>query len=169
MVWYWHKKVLEVVFMWNKDKSVILSIAVCFILAAILTLLLFAGPWAVRIWFTAFRGMAADSPGVQRLCTLFSACFYPCAPLAYLTLYSLLRLLFNIKNENTFTTQNVKYLRRISWSCFGVALITIVGGIYYLPFLFVAVAAAFVGLLLRVVKNVMHSAAELKSENELTI
>ena len=103
------------------------------------------------------------------LCTLFSACFYPCAPLAYLTLYSLLRLLFNIRNENTFTTQNIKYLRRISWSCFGVALITLVGGIYYLPFLFVAVAAAFVGLLLRVVKNVMQSAAELKNENELTI
>ena len=141
----------------------------CLILAVILTLLLFWGPWAVRVWFVEFRGMSASSPATQRMCNLFSACFYPCAPLAYLTLYSLLRLLFNIKNENTFTTQNVKYLRRISWSCFGVALITLVGGFYYLPFLFVTTAAFFVGLLLRVVKNVMQSAAELKSENELTI
>ena len=155
--------------MWNKDKSVALSITVCFLLAAILTLLLFIGPWAVRIWFTEFRGMTAQSPITQNLITLLSLCFYPCAPFAYLTLYSLLRLLFNIKNEETFTIQNVKYLRRISWSCFAVAGITLVGGIYYLPFLFVTVAAAFVGLMLRVVKNVMQSAAELKAENELTI
>lgn len=155
--------------MWNKDKSVILSITVCFILVALLTLLLFVGPWAVKVWLIEYRGMKAQSPVTQNLCTLFSLCFYPCAPFAYLTLYSLLRLLFNIKGEDIFTLQNVKYLRRISWSCFAVAGITLVGGIYYLPFLFVTVAAAFVGLMLRVVKNVMQSAAELKAENELTI
>ncbi len=155
--------------MWNKDKSVALSIAVCFLLTAILTLLLFIGPWVVKVWLTEYRGMKAQSPVTQNLCTLFSLCFYPCAPFGYFTLYSLLRLLFNIKNEETFIMQNVKYLRRISWSCFAVAGITLIGGIYYLPFLFVTVAAAFVGLMLRVVKNVMHSAAELKAENELTI
>ena len=155
--------------MWNKDKSVVLSIAACFIFAVILTLLVFLGPWAVRIWFTEFRGMKANSPVTQHLCTVFSLCFYPCAPFGFLTLYSLLRLLFNIKGEEIFTLQNVKYLRRISWSCIAVAGITLVGGMYYLPFLFVTVAAAFVGLMLRVVKNVMQSAAELKAENELTI
>ena len=36
-------------------------------------------------------------------------------------------------------------------------------------FFFVAVAAAFVGLMLRVVKNVMESAVAIKEENELTI
>ena len=155
--------------MWNKDKSVILSITVCFILVAILTLALFLGPWAVKMWFTEYRGMKEQSPITQNLCTLFSLCFYPSAPFAYLTLYSLLMLLFNIKGEKIFTTQNVKYLRRVSWSCIAVACITLVGGVFYLPFLFIAVAAGFVGLMLRVVKNVMQSAAELKAENELTI
>jgi hypothetical protein len=35
--------------------------------------------------------------------------------------------------------------------------------------LFVAIAAAFMGLLLRIVKNVMQSAVIIKTENELTI
>ena len=155
--------------MWNKNKSVVLSITVCLILTAVLTLALFFGPWAVRMWFTEYRGMEAQSPATQHLCNLFSLCFYPSAPFAFLTLYSLLRLLFNIKGEKIFIMQNVRYLRRIAWSCFAVALITLVGGFYYLPFLFIAVAAGFMGLMLRVVKNVMQSAAELKAENELTI
>ena len=49
------------------------------------------------------------------------------------------------------------------------AVITLVCGMQYIPYLFIAVAAAFVGLMLRVVKNVMENAVELKAENELTI
>jgi hypothetical protein len=41
--------------------------------------------------------------------------------------------------------------------------------VFYIPFLFVAIAAAFVGLMLRVVKNVMQNAVEISEENELTI
>ena len=81
----------------------------------------------------------------------------------------LLKLLFNIKKGDIFITANVKYLRRISWCCFAVAAITFVGGIFYVPFGFIAIAAAFVGLMLRVVKNVMQNAVEIKTENELTI
>ena len=49
------------------------------------------------------------------------------------------------------------------------ALITLIGGCIYIPFMVVAVAAAFMGLMLRVVKNVMQNAVEIKAENELTI
>ena len=155
--------------MWNKDKSVALSIGVCFLFVVILTLALFLGPLAMKIWFTSYRGLTADSPILEKMLTLFYICFYSCAPFAYLTLYSLLRLLFHIKEEDTFTMQNVKYLRRISWCCIAVSVITFAGGIVYLPFFCIAVAAAFVGLMLRVVKNVMQSATEIKAENELTI
>jgi hypothetical protein len=44
-----------------------------------------------------------------------------------------------------------------------------VGGTQYVPFLFVAMSAAFMGLFLRIVKNVMQSAVIIKTENELTI
>ena len=155
--------------MWNRKRSVTLSLVVCFIFAVILTAGLFLGPWAVKMWFGFFRDWSEDSAAMQDMLTLFNACFYPCAVFAYVTLYSLIKLLFNIRKDEIFIMPNVRYLRRISWCCFAVALITLIGGLFYIPFLFVAVAAAFVGLMLRVVKNVMENAVEIKAENELTI
>ncbi len=155
--------------MWNRKRSVALSIAVCFIFVAILTAGLFLGPLAVKMWFTVYRGWSENGNTTKDMLMLFSACFYPSAIFAYITLYSLLKLLFNIKKDEIFINQNVKYLRRISWCCFAVAIITLIGGVFYIPFCCISVAAAFVGLMLRVVKNVMQNAVEIKTENELTI
>ena len=155
--------------MWNSKKSATLSIIVCFAFLAVLTAGLFFGPRAVSAWLTLYRGFDPNGEALSNLVRLFSVCFYPCAIFAYITLYSLLRLLFNIKKQEIFIYSNVKYLRRISWCCFAVAFITFAGGFFYLPFFFVAVAAAFVGLMLRIVKNVMQNAVEIKAENELTI
>ena len=156
-------------FMWNSKRSATLSIVVCFAFVLVLTAGLFFGPLAVRTWLCSYRGFEPGGEALSYMIRLFSICFYPSAVFAYITLYSLLRLLFNIKKQEIFIFQNVSYLRRISWCCFAVALITLVGGIFYLPFLFVAIAAAFVGLMLRIVKNVMQNAVEIKAENELTI
>ena len=155
--------------MWNRKQSVTLSLAVCFVFAVILTAGLFFGPWAVKKWFVLFRGWSESGEEMGRMLTLFSACFYPCAVFGYVTLYSLFRLLFHIRKDEIFISANVQYLRCISWCCFAVALITLVGGVFYIPFAFAAVPAAFVGLMLRVVKNVMESAVAIKEENELTI
>ncbi|MBR3843926.1 MAG: DUF2975 domain-containing protein [Clostridia bacterium] len=155
--------------MWNRDRSVTLSIVVCFIVVAILTIALFVGPWAIQLWFHLYRGWNINSFAMAKMLILFAACFYPCSVFGYLSLYSLLRLLFNIKQENIFIRQNVKYLRRISWCCFIVAIITLIGGVFYIPYLFVAMAAGFVGLMLRIVKNILQSAVEIREENELTI
>ena len=155
--------------MWNRKRSVTLSIVVCFVFVAILTLALFAGPWFVKLWFTVYRGWADNGEAMSNMSALFASCFYPCAVFAYATLYSLIKLLFNIKKGEIFINANVKYLRLISWCCFAVAIITLVGGVFYLPFSFVAVAAAFVGLMLRIVKNVMQNAVAISEENELTI
>ena len=157
------------IFMWNSKKSATLSIIVCFAFVAILTAGLFFAPRAIEIWFCVYRGWDENGTAIRDMLTLFSACFYPCAVFAYITLYSLLRLIFNIKKQEIFIYANVRYLRVISWCCFAVAAITFVGGFFYLPFCFVAVAAAFVGLMLRIVKNVMQNAVEIKAENELTI
>lgn len=155
--------------MWNRKRSVTLSIVVCFIFTLILTLGLFFGPWVVSQWLGVFRGLSAELPTLKEILTVFCVCFYPSSVFAYITLYSLLRLLFNIKKDGIFIPSNTQYLRRISWCCFAVAVITFIGGLFYIPFLFISVAAAFVGLMLRVVKNVMQSAVEIKAENELTI
>ena len=155
--------------MWNQKRSATLSVIVCFVFTAILTAGLFFGPWAVKMWFVTFRGWDGDSVAMHNMLTLFASCYYPCAIFAYITLYSLIRLLFNIKKDRIFIHNNVKYLRHISWCCFAVALITLVAGVLYIPFGVVAVAAAFMGLMLRVVKNVMQSAVAIRMENELTI
>ena len=155
--------------MWNRKRSVTLSIVVCFIFVGILTAALFLGHWFVKTWFTVYRRWAENGEALQNMSTLFAWCFYPCALFAYITLYSLIKLLFNIKKDKIFINQNVKYLRCISWCCFAVAFITLIGGVFYVPFLFVATAAAFVGLMLRIIKNVMQNAVEINQENELTI
>ena len=79
------------------------------------------------------------------------------------------KLLFNIKKEEVFIPKNATYLRIVSWCSFAIALITFVGGFFYMPLLFIAMAGFFAGVLLRVVKNVMYSAIELKQDNDLTI
>ena len=155
--------------MWNRKKSVELSIVVCFIVAFMVTAGVFFGPWAFKMWMFVYRGLQKDGEAIRNIVTVFSACFYPCAVITYVALYNLLKLLYNIKNDNIFILNNVKHLRVISWCCFAVGFITLIGGILYLPFLFVAVAASFVGLMLRIVKNVMQAAVEISEENELTI
>lgn len=155
--------------MWNKKASVILSIVICFIFLAVLTAGLFFGVWFVKTWMITYRGFEQDGQALHNMLTLFKYCFYPCAVFAYTTLYCLLKLLFNIKNSEVFVKANVKYLRIISWCCFAVAIITFLSSIFYVPYLFISVAAAFVGLMLRVVKNVMQNAVAIREENELTI
>jgi hypothetical protein len=97
------------------------------------------------------------------------ALIYACAVPGLTALFSLDRLLANIKARNVFIEKNVKHLRVISWCSFIVSAILFVFGFYYLLFLLMAVAAAFFGLILRVVKNVIEQAVAIKNENDFTI
>lgn len=94
---------------------------------------------------------------------------YACAVPGLIALFSLDRLLANIKKKEVFIEKNVKYLRAISWCSFTVSLILLISGFYYILFLIMAFAAAFFGLILRVVKNVIEQAVIIKSENDYTI
>lgn len=102
--------------------------------------------------------------------------------------------MINIKKGIVFDNKNVSLLRIFSWLCFFVSLVTflfvavviirmyldtveIVNIInisifdwYYSALIFcVAVAELFVGVVVRVVKNVFEAAIKIKEENELTI
>ena len=88
---------------------------------------------------------------------------------AYPALYSLIKLLINIKNDMIFIPFKVSCLRVLSWCCFGVAIITLAGAFYYPTLIIITAAASFMRLILRVVKNVMQAAVELREENDLTI
>lgn len=147
---------------WNSDRSLHLSIW-CTRLA--MALVIVCGVLTPKIvnWYllVAVKSQALGQP-------LMVAVLASCVP-AMAALLCLHQLLTNIGKEEIFTDENVALLRRISWCCFAVAAIMLVSCRYYLVFLCVSVAAAFMGLILRVVKNVIQQAVILKAENELTI
>ncbi len=149
--------------------SINLSIAVLSAVAVALAALLVFGPWIFELYMINYRGFTPYGEALTRLSKVFGICFYSSSVFAAVILYSLLKLLFNIKKGEVFIGRNATYLRIVSWCCFVISLITFVGGIYYMPLLFVAAAGVFTGVLLRVLKNVMYSAIELKKDNDLTI
>lgn len=147
--------------MWNAKKSVTLSL-VCnrLVIAAVIAVGV-TTPWLVNGYVDYMDKRASVAQPL--MVTLLGACV-----VALVALFCLDRLLTNIRKSQVFIQENVALLRRISWCCFGVALILLVS-FYYLFFLVAGVAAAFIGLVLRVVKNVIEEAIILKNENDLTI
>ena len=91
-----------------------------------------------------------------------------CVP-AVVALYGLWQLLDNISKGDVFIENNVQIMRMLSWRCIFAGGICFASAAYYLPFMIIAVAAGFVGLLLRIVKNVFARAVEIKEESDYTI
>lgn len=149
--------------MWDDRKSLILSKFCVWLFMCLILVTVVAAP-RLTYWFLGFsRADLAETEG------FFLATIYAGAvPAAYL-LYSLLRLLLSIERKQVFITENVERLRRISWSCFAGALVSLLSALYYLPWIFVAVAAAFMGLVVRVVKNVVAQAVALQDEADYTV
>ncbi|ATW25435.1 DUF2975 domain-containing protein [Candidatus Formimonas warabiya] len=149
--------------MWNGEKSISLSKFCVLIFMCLLIVIVLSAPWLTH-WFLDFS--RADLKGTE---PFFLATIYTgFVPAAYL-LYSLLRLLHRIEAGQVFITENVEHLRRISWSSFAGAAISFVSVFYYFPWVFVVVAAAFMGLIVRVVKNVVAQAVALQNEVDYTV
>lgn len=148
--------------MWNPGKSVNASL----IFNRIMIVLVICAVVLLPVMVKGYVSYAAKNPYIiaPLLATL-----YACAVPGLIALFNLDRLLVNIRKKDVFIEKNVKYLRVISWCSFAVSAIFFVSGFYYLLFLVIAVAAAFFGLILRVVKNVIEQAVEIKNDNDLTI
>ncbi|MBN7773518.1 DUF2975 domain-containing protein [Clostridium aminobutyricum] len=150
--------------MWNSNKSLQLS-RICtklvMVLVVVCAILL---PYLIDI-YRVYSSYYTEDTTVKP----FMAILYSCCVPALIALFSLDRLLTNISREQVFTGRNVGYLRRISWCCFAVAGMVAVAGYYYYVFFFGAIMAAFMGLILRVVKNVIEQAMLIKAENDYTI
>lgn len=149
--------------MWNKDKSLQLSKFCVYLFMVIFAGLCVGAPWLFDRLITL---RAAQLAGTQ---PFFLASTYTAAVPAALALWCLRLLLRNIGEEAVFVPENVSYLRTLSWCCIAAGGICFVSSLYYTPFLLIAAAAAFLGLILRVVKNVFAKAVEIKMENDYTI
>ena len=168
--------------MWNKEKSVKLTHFMVRIFYLILTVVA-AASVVIPITVRDYGPLA-----------FYIVPFYISVPAGYIALVCLDRLLINIKNGIVFDHENVKHLRVFSWLCFFVCTVTILFAVvvfirlcldsagvveiknltifdlYYFVFTFcVSVAELFVGVVVRVVKNIFENAIKIKEENELTI
>lgn len=149
--------------MWNDKKSISLSKICVLAFSAMLVGIVITAPWIVNRFLDFSRAYLVGRKAFF-LFTIYSGSI----PAAVL-LFCLYRLLHHIEQEQVFITANVEYLRRISWCCFAGAIICFASTPYYFPWIFVAVAAAFMGLIVRVIKNIIAEAVELKNESEYTI
>lgn len=81
----------------------------------------------------------------------------------------LLFLLMRVKNSLVFTEISVALIRGVSWCCMFLGLIFGLLCIYFQLAALFAFAGVFLGICLRVTKNVIEQATIIKSENDLTV
>nr|WP_315025281.1 DUF2975 domain-containing protein [uncultured Aminipila sp.] len=150
--------------MWNSNKSLQLSCICTRLVMVLVVACAIALPYLIDIYLSIGPYYISDI-NTKPFMTILYVCCIP----ALAALFSLDRLLVNIKKEEIFIKKNVAHLRSISWCCFGVAILVAMAGYYYFLFYFVAIVVAFIGLILRVVKNVIDQAVSIKAENDFTI
>lgn len=147
---------------WSKNKSITLS-QVCIIVFAVILLaadvLLIPSLWVGAVFI--------DYDRVRAVIGTIAA--YVMSGFAWALLYHLWKLLKNMKAEAVFITDNVKLLRKISWCCAAASIIGLAAGFAAPAFFVIAVPAAFMMLIVRIIKNVFEQAVDMKSELDLTI
>ena len=149
--------------MWNNQRSVLLSQFCVLLFSVVLLAVIVFTPSLVR-WLIAFS--RAELQG--RELYFFSTIYIGSIPAALL-LYSLFRLLKQIASRQMFLAENVGHLRCISWCCYAGAVVCFISALYYFPWLVIAVPAGFMGLIVRVVKNVVALGVELQHEADYTV
>ncbi len=147
--------------MWTKCKSLRLSVILVKIVFLLLVISIFMIPFMVK-WYDYIS--ARPDISVPLSVTLYLA-LIP----AFVVIAVLDRLLSNIRNGQVFVNQNVTILRIISWCSFAVSVIFFIFGFWRELSFLIAFAAAFFGLILRVLKNVFEQAVAIREENDFTI
>lgn len=151
-------------FLKRKNFSVTLSLVLVRIVFALIIVSCFIGPYIVKIYDQGIIKLTGQSVFVPLIVTLYCS-----AVPATLLVIALDRLISNIKRGDVFTAKNVTMLKVISYCCFAASVIFIYFS-FIRPFAWLIVAAAaFFGLILRVIKNVFEQAIEIKEENDFTI
>ena len=146
--------------------SAYVSLAICIASSVVFIVLLFLFPTAFE-WLLIGKGVKTDA--ITHTVKNVSIAYYLAAPFSAAALYMLIRLILNVLGGRIFVKINVTYLSLISYCCFAVFVISASFTYFYTSMLIAAFVMFVVGVLLRVVKNVMQSAVDLKNENDLTI
>ncbi len=136
---------------------------VCVVVFALCLAALDIGAYRIAAWFAHNRFQRAQT-GYFLMGSIYCGSVF-----AWVCLWELWKLLRNVRRGVLFDPVNVRCMRLVSWCCVWAALICALSALYYLPFLFVAVAAGFMALIVRIVKNAFAQAITMKDELDLTI
>lgn len=145
---------------WTKDRSIMLS-RICVIVFEVLLA-------ALDVMTFRMRGVTLNLlAGYASRAVLLGVTL--CSALAWPALFLLWRLLGNLQAGKVFHPDNVRLMRLISWCLAGAALACMLGALWEPLLLVLALAAGFVALIVRIVKNVFQQAIAMKSELDLTV
>lgn len=136
--------------MWNHSKSLILT------------------AWWIRLALVLWILIAVCLPFFQQqsgILVLFYLVFLP----VLIALYGLNRMLGHIQQGIVFSVVNVSCLRLVSWACFFAAVFFLIGACLWPILLLAAGCVGFLGLFVRVIKNMLAEAICIKEENDFTI
>lgn len=148
----------------GKDKSVVLTSVLVKAVYVLVAACCVAAPFLVKRYDSLVIASGQESVFLPLLITLYCA-----VPFAVVALVCLDMLLRNIRKEQPFITQNVTLLRIISYCCFGEILVFAYFAVLKPFAAVVMIACGFMGLILRVVKNVFKQAVSIREENDFTI
>ena len=96
---------------------------------------------------------------------LFGLLFVP----ILLAFYSLHKMLSNIQQGVIFSVMNTASLRLVSWACFFAGVFLLIAAFKWPVLIFASGVIGFLGLFVRVIKNMLSEAIALKEENDFTI
>jgi len=147
----------------TRDNSVRCALALVYGCALLIAVIAVGLPFFLE-WYQNHYAGHADSRY-----TVLMIAYYASLPEAAMALWRLHRLLRHVQQSRVFINDNVTSLGVLSWCCAMVATVTLVTGCFYFPLLVIALAAAFMAVILRVLRRAFMVAVVLKNENELTI
>jgi len=148
----------------GKDRSVVLTSVLVKVVYGLVAACCVAAPFLVKRYDRLMVADGQESVYLPLLITLYCA-----VPFGVIALICLDKLLRNIRKEQPFITQNVTLLRIISYCCFAEVLVFVYFSVLKPFAVVIMIACAFMGLILRVVKNVFEQAVRIREENDFTI
>ena len=147
----------------KKDSGILFSRVLVWVFGLLILILDWA-VWPISRWLMLF---IVDMQYCDTV--LLIICLYVCNVPGFVLLWCMDKLLRNLRQGKVFEDDNVGLLKNISICCFVVSVISLslCTRIYSLGI--VALMTAFMGLIVRIIKNVFSSAIAMRSELDLTV
>ena len=155
--------------LWNNKRSIILTKFCILALMLVSVIMMFCGKYLISRFLILTGGAKID---ISNEFSFYIITFisYMLGIIALLTLFCMLRFIVNLENDLVFVPQNIKWLRFISYGCLSAGLLLIIATVvYHKLFLVLSLAALFMMLIVRVIKNAFEQAVKMKEELDLTI